>query len=139
MGSLGNPCSQGQDPKSQEHQDTKNDFILERGEDAGTGVPGTPCTEADTFLKENEVFQNPGSLERWKGDKAMRESYWRSAVDRAGVRYRRPYQTRHTYASMILSAGESPMWVAQQSGHSDWGHDQTNLCLTLYWMPERRR
>jgi integrase len=39
----------------------------------------------------------------------------------AGVRYRRPYQTRHTYASMMLTAGESPMWVAQQMGHRDWG------------------
>jgi integrase len=37
------------------------------------------------------------------------------------VRYRNPYQTRHTYASMMLSAGEHPMWVAQQMGHSDWG------------------
>jgi integrase len=51
-----------------------------------------------TFLIGNEVFQNPGTLERWKRDKAMRESYWKPAVDRAGVRYRRPYQTRHTYA-----------------------------------------
>ncbi len=74
-----------------------------------------------TFLIGNEVFQNPGALKRWKGDKAMRESYWKPAVNRAGVRYRRPYQTRHTYASMMLSAGESPMWVAQQMGHSDWG------------------
>ncbi len=36
------------------------------------------------------------------------------------MRYRRPYQTRHTYASMMLTAGESPVWVAQQMGHSDW-------------------
>ncbi|MGB7596783.1 MAG: site-specific integrase, partial [Gallionella sp.] len=31
------------------------------------------------------------------------------------------YQTRHTYASMLLSAGEDPMWVSHQMGHSDWG------------------
>lgn len=30
------------------------------------------------------------------------------------------YQTRHTFASMMLSAGEHPMWVAQQMGHADW-------------------
>jgi integrase len=52
---------------------------------------------------------------------------------KAGVRYRRPYQTRHTYASMMLSAGESPMWVAQQMGHSDW-----TVIARIYgrWIPE---
>lgn len=33
---------------------------------------------------------------------------------------RNPYQTRHTYASMMLSAGEHPMWAAKQMGHSSW-------------------
>ena len=28
-------------------------------------------------------------------------------------------QTRHTFASLMLSRGENPMWVAQQLGHSD--------------------
>jgi integrase len=27
---------------------------------------------------------------------------------------------RHTYASMMLLAGEPVMWVAQQMGHRDW-------------------
>lgn len=44
----------------------------------------------------------------------------RVRVRRAGARYRSPYQTRHTYASTLLSAGENPMWVAQQMGHADW-------------------
>lgn len=26
---------------------------------------------------------------------------------------------RHTYASMMLSAGEQPTWVSQQMGHSN--------------------
>ena len=43
------------------------------------------------------------------------------ALKRAGVRYRNPYQTRHTFASMMLTAKEHPMWVAKQMGHSDWG------------------
>jgi len=37
------------------------------------------------------------------------------------LRYRNLYQTRHTYASILLTAGEDPMWVAQQMGHKDWG------------------
>ena len=45
---------------------------------------------------------------------------WKRILLRAGVRYRYPYQMRHTYASMMLQAGESVMWVAQQMGHTDW-------------------
>ena len=47
--------------------------------------------------------------------------------------YRYPYQTRHTYASTLLSAGENPMWVAQQMGHADWG-----MIRKVYgrWIPE---
>lgn len=60
------------------------------------------------------------------------ETLWVYALKKAGVRYRRPYQTRHTYASMMLSAGEHPMWVAQQMGHSDW-----TMIARIYgrWMP----
>ncbi|MNZ95073.1 hypothetical protein D3C78_1142030 [compost metagenome] len=45
---------------------------------------------------------------------------WVPAMKKSGVRYRRPCQRRHTYASMMLSAGEHPMWVAKQLGHEDW-------------------
>ena len=31
---------------------------------------------------------------------------------------RRPYQTRHTAATMMLAAGENPEWIAQIMGHS---------------------
>lgn len=57
---------------------------------------------------------------------------WVPAMKKAGVRYRRPNQTRHTYASMMLSAGEHPMWVAKQMGHTDW-----TMIARAYrrWMP----
>lgn len=73
-----------------------------------------------TFLKGAEVFQNPRTQDRWAGDQPIRKTMWQPAIRLSGVRYRRPYQTRHTYASMMLSAGEHPMWVAQQMGHADW-------------------
>jgi len=47
--------------------------------------------------------------------------FWESLLRKAGVPFRNPYQTRHTYASLLLSAGENPMFVAQQMGHRDWG------------------
>ena len=47
--------------------------------------------------------------------------FWEGVLKKAGVPFRNPYQTRHTYASLLLSAGENPMWVAAQMGHRDWG------------------
>lgn len=74
-----------------------------------------------TFIANGAVFLNPRTGERWAGDQPIRQGFWTRTLQLAKVRYRRPYQTRHTYASMMLSAGEHPMWVAQQMGHSDWG------------------
>lgn len=89
--------------------------------------------KAHTYLAGNEVFQNPQTLARWAGDQPIRKMLWQWAVKRAGVRYRYPYQTRHTYASMTLSAGEYPMWVAKQMGHADW-----SMIIRRYgrWMPD---
>lgn len=46
---------------------------------------------------------------------------WQNILRRAGVRWRRPYQTRHSYASWLLSNGAEPLYVAKQMGHKDWG------------------
>ncbi|AQG98554.1 integrase [Burkholderia sp. KK1] len=78
--------------------------------------------KAHTLLAQGAVFHNPGwrggEAGRWKGDDQIWEA-WGTTLKRAKVRYRNPYQTRHTFASMMLSAGEHPMWVARQMGHSD--------------------
>ena len=42
---------------------------------------------------------------------------WNAAIEKAGVRFRRAYNTRHTYASIGLSAGADPQWLANQLGH----------------------
>lgn len=76
--------------------------------------------KAHTYLAGKEVFQNPRTAERWVGDQPIRKTLWIHALKRAGVRYRNPYQTRHTFASMMLMAGENVMWVAEQMGHTDW-------------------
>lgn len=75
--------------------------------------------KAITFLRGGAVFLNPRTDEAWEGDQPIRNSAWKPAITKAGVRYRHPYQTRHTYASMMLTAGESPIWLANQMGHSD--------------------
>ena len=67
------------------------------------------------------VFHNPRTQQPWNDDQAIRKVVWTPALQRANVKYRTPYQTRHTFASMLLSRGENPLWVANQMGHKDWG------------------
>ena len=86
-----------------------------------------------SYLAGGPVFLNPRTSERWEGDQPIRHGAWTQALRLAKVRYRRPYQTRHTYASMMLTAGESPIWLAGQMGHSD-----TTLIFRNYgrWIPD---
>ena len=75
-----------------------------------------------TFMKEASarVFCHPLTGNPfWSDGEVYR--FWESTLKKAGVPFRNPYQTRHTYASLLLSAGENPMWVASQMGHADWG------------------
>ncbi|MGY8791923.1 MAG: Arm DNA-binding domain-containing protein [Pseudomonadales bacterium] len=67
------------------------------------------------------VFRNPRTLLPWTGDQAIRKSLWTPALVQSGVKYRRPYQTRHTYASMMISAGEKIGWISKQLGHANIG------------------
>jgi integrase len=48
----------------------------------------------------------------------LRERVWKPALRRAGLRYRTMYQTRHTFATVMLAAGEDIGWVAKQLGHA---------------------
>jgi len=43
---------------------------------------------------------------------------WHPLLRHLGLRARRPYQTRHTAATLWLAAGESPEWIARQMGHT---------------------
>jgi len=42
---------------------------------------------------------------------------WVPLLRRLGVRYRPPYQMRHTFATLAISAGENINWVARMMGH----------------------
>ena len=52
---------------------------------------------------------------------------WYPTLDRAGLKRRNPYQTRHTAATLWLASGESPEWIARQMGHSN-----TKMLFTVY-------
>lgn len=44
---------------------------------------------------------------------------WYPLLRHLGLKPRRPYQTRHTAATLWLAAGENPEWIARQLGHAN--------------------
>ena len=44
---------------------------------------------------------------------------WYPLLRHLGLNLRRPYQTRHTAATLWLAAGENPEWIARQMGHAN--------------------
>lgn len=72
-----------------------------------------------TFLAGDHVWQNPRTGASWQTDSQIRKTLWEPLCKRAGVRYRNPYQVRHTFTSALLTAGANPWYVAQQLGHVD--------------------
>jgi len=52
---------------------------------------------------------------------------WHPLLNYLGLKPRRPYQTRHTMATLWLAAGENPEWIARQMGHTS-----TEMLFTVY-------
>lgn len=83
--------------------------------------------KATTFLAGQHVFVNPRTGEAWESDAQIRRTLWEPLLKRSGVRYRNPYQVRHTFASSALTAGANPWYIAEQLGHVD-----VQLVFTTY-------
>ena len=87
-----------------------------------------------TFLKnpDGNIFERPewhpskGSrggkpqaAGPWENERQQRETYWKPSLRRLGIRYRRAYVTRHTYATAALANAMPPLYVADQMGHTN--------------------
>jgi len=85
-----------------------------------------------TFLAGGHVFLNPVTGAPWADDYRQRINYWHPTLKALGLRARDAYQTRHTYATLLLMSGANPAYVAQQLGH-------TTMKITLEryarWVP----
>jgi integrase len=57
----------------------------------------------------------------------LRQRVWTPAITKAGVPYREMKQTRHTFATIALSAGENPLWIAKVMGHRN-----TEMIIKVY-------
>jgi integrase len=100
------------------------------------GVEGPPKTESsyrdvdmldplfDALRKHRQeapagaTYVFPGKTGRPLEVNNLRNRYWYPAIAAAGLRHRTMYQTRHTFASLMLGHGEDPLWVARMLGHT---------------------
>lgn len=82
--------------------------------------------KARTFLAGGNVFVNPRTGAPYRSENEFARGVWAPALKRISMRYRRPYNTRHTYATMMLMAGLTPAYCAAQLGHS------IEMFLTIY-------
>ncbi|MGV7013850.1 Arm DNA-binding domain-containing protein [Klebsiella pneumoniae] len=70
-----------------------------------------------TFMKDETIFEDPKSNKAWASADAIRKKAWVPTLRKAGIRYRNPYQTRHTFATKHISQGANLFWLAGQMGH----------------------
>ncbi|WP_269564541.1 site-specific integrase [Kosakonia radicincitans] len=70
-----------------------------------------------SYMKEATVFEDPKTGKAWANADAIRKKAWVPTLRKAGIRYRNPYQTRHTFATRHISQGANLFWLATQMGH----------------------
>lgn len=73
--------------------------------------------KAFTFMKNATIFEDPKTQKPWANADAIRKKAWVPTLRKAGIRYRNPYQTRHTFATRQISQGVNLFWLAGQMGH----------------------
>lgn len=70
-----------------------------------------------TFMKDATIFEDPKTEKAWASADAIRKKAWVPTLRKAGIRYRNPYQTRHTFATRLISQGVNLFWLSSQMGH----------------------
>lgn len=68
---------------------------------------------------QNRVFLNPKTCEPWQDDRQIYNQCWVPSIKRTQVKYRTQYNTRHSYASYMLSENKPVAWLAKQLGHKN--------------------
>lgn len=64
------------------------------------------------------VFHNPNTGKYWTTTDIFRK-HWVNLIKLSAVKYRNPYQMRHSFASMLITNGENIHNVASYLGHID--------------------
>jgi integrase len=93
---------------------------------------GRPAAKALIFPSATGTVWSQPAYQSW------RRRVFKRSLDGAGVEHARPYDLRHSYASLLLHEGRSVIYVARQLGHdarltlSTYGHvmDEFRGCAT---------
>ena len=90
------------------------------------GLPG----EADL------LFRDPKEKRHWPYSQRKIQALLRRVCTGAGLRVRNPHDLRHTYATIMLMAHQSPAYVQRQLGHSS-----ISITVDIYghWIPGEGR
>jgi integrase len=89
---------------------------------SGGSRPAVPPTARQCCPGQGGGGWTEVAYEQW------RARVWAKALDDVGLPYQRPYDLRHSFASLLLHEGRSVIHVARQLGHSaaltmsDYGH-----------------
>jgi integrase len=73
---------------------------------------GRPDQDAPVFPDSDGQEMTENNFTNW------RATTWTNALDKAGIPYQRPYDLRHSFASLLLHEGRDVIYVARQLGHS---------------------
>lgn len=74
-------------------------------------------TRSRNGTQAGEVFRQPNSGKEIITGKVQWD-IWRATLSVLGIRHRKMYNTRHTYATILLEEGVNPAYAAEQLGHS---------------------
>ena len=82
------------------------------------------------------LFLDPAEGGRWPYSQRKVQTLVRRVCQKAGLRVRNPHDLRHTYATILLMAHQSPGYVQKQLGHSSIAITMDIYC---HWIPGEGR
>lgn len=80
----------------------------------------------NTFMKNDFIFLNENGKHYYDAA-SIRNNSWKRILRVSKLDYRTLYQTRHTFASIMISKGEDMLWVSNVLGHGN-----LNITLSKY-------
>jgi integrase len=80
-----------------------------------------------TYLRNSFIFLNGSTDSHFHDGSWIRKGIWSNTLKLVGLDYRTLYQTRHTFASLMISKGEDILWVSNMLGHAN-----SQVTLTRY-------
>lgn len=87
-------------------------------------LTGDKCSYV--FLNENDTH--------YYDIKRIRDTKWKNLLKECNIPFRTIYQTRHTFATVMIENGEDILWVSNMLGHTD-----SSMTLQMYAKYRKRK